>query len=249
MENEILKKEVDERQQLLCEASKALELQDEEKINDLRRSEIMIDELNHKIEALNSEIASLQAVNKSGQSNDTGYADCAVNSKDIEYQQKLLELNQTERTFNKKMSEMNEMIKMLQGDKLTIEAKASQLLYENDEMKDKLANVERSCNEQVRSRRHFYVSFQPFLRSQHKRFKLLKDLSNQKFLEYEVSRQEYDRRLKGMTALQEQFDEREYANFAMFVRNEKQHEQPVSARFARFFDKILSRNIKASNQS
>lgn len=157
MENNILKNEVDERQQLLCEASKALELQDEEKINELRRSEMMIDELNHKIEALNSEIASLQVVNRSGQSNDTGYADCAVNSKDIEYQQKLLELNQTERNFNKKMSEMNEMMRKLQGDKLATEAKASQLLYENDEMKDKLANVELTCNEQVRRRRPFLL--------------------------------------------------------------------------------------------
>lgn len=149
-------KDLQEKQDLLCQASKALELLDDQKGNDLQHSQMMIEELNQKIESLQHEVSSLQNAlvdaNKSVLANDTGYADFlgAVDTKDVEVQRKLMELTQVEANFNQQMVEMNQKMKELHQQKREIETKASSLLYENDEMKDKMSSVEQQMNDQVR---------------------------------------------------------------------------------------------------
>lgn len=155
IENETLLKDLQEKQDLLCQASKALELLDDQKGNDLQHSEMMIEELNQKIESLQHEVSSLQNalvdVNKSALVNDTGYADFlgAVDSKDVEVQRKLVELTQVEANFNTQMTDMNQKMTNLQMQKKELEAKASSLMYENDEMKDKMSSVEQQMKDQV----------------------------------------------------------------------------------------------------
>lgn len=157
VENETLLKEVQDKQDLLCQASKALELLDEQKSNDLHRSQMNIDELNQKIESLQHEVASLQNAlvdaNKSHLGNDTGFTDFlgAVESKDIDCQRKLMELNDVEANFKKEKDDMDNKIKQLQDQKQQIEMKLSNLLYENDEVKDKFGNFERKMREEVSS--------------------------------------------------------------------------------------------------
>lgn len=121
----------------------------------MQRSTMKIEELNQKIESLQFEVSSLQNAltdaNKSQLANDTGYAEFlgAVDSKDVEVQRKLQQIADLEVTFAQQMLQMTEKISELHEQKIEIESKASELLYENDEMKDKLAAVEKTMNEQV----------------------------------------------------------------------------------------------------
>lgn len=52
MENESLQKDILEKQELLCQASKAMELMEEEQKEKNNEAQMIIDDLNHKIEAL-----------------------------------------------------------------------------------------------------------------------------------------------------------------------------------------------------
>jgi uncharacterized coiled-coil DUF342 family protein len=155
VENEHLLKEVKEKQDLLCEASKALTLLDEEKSNELQRYHMSIDEFNQKIESLQHEVTSLQNAlvdaNKSNLGNDTGFTDFlgAVDSKDIDCQRKMFELNEIENSFKKEKSDMNNKIVELQRQKNDIEMQLSGLLYENDEIKDKFVKVEKIMHNEV----------------------------------------------------------------------------------------------------
>ena len=148
-------KELQEKQDLLCQASKALELLDEQKNNDLRHSQMMIEELTQRAESLQFEVVSLQNAlsdaNKSQLANDTGYAGFleAVDSKDVELHRKMQELAGIESNFKDQMNEINQQLKDLQTQKTEIELKSSNLLYENDELKDKLTEVEEKMIEQV----------------------------------------------------------------------------------------------------
>lgn len=148
-------RDVEEKQHLLLQASKAMDLLDQQKSEELERSQFLIDELNQKIESLEHEVSSLQNAlvdsNKSNFANDTGYADFvgAVDPKEIECQRKMQELNEIEINFRKQMNVMNEKIKELQAEKKQIELQASQLLYDNDEMKDKMSQVEKHMVDQV----------------------------------------------------------------------------------------------------
>lgn len=148
-------KEVQEKQDLLCQASKALELLDEQKSNDLYRSKMTTDELYQKIESLQHEVTSLQNAlvdaNKSNLGNDTGFTDFlgAVDSKDIDCQRKMMELAQVEASFQKEKADMDQQVKELQHHKKDIEMKLSNLLYENDEIKDKFGDVEKHMREEV----------------------------------------------------------------------------------------------------
>lgn len=157
IEKENLMKELNDKQDLLLDSLKALDLLEAQKSNELQHSGMMIDELNSRIEALQHELSSLQNArhdtNKSVSRNDTGYADFlgAVDSKDVEYQRKLKELTNIEASFKQKMTEMNQTIQVLHNQKKELEAQASDLLYENNEMKDKMAQVERVMSEQVKS--------------------------------------------------------------------------------------------------
>lgn len=140
---------------MLCQASKALELLDKEKLDDFQRSQMKIEELNQKIEELNHEVASLQhalmETNKSNLGNDTGYADFlgAVDSKDVERQRFHAELDSAEANFNSQMAIMTENMQKLQLEKKTIETNASKLLYDYNKLKDKLASFFKSRNDDV----------------------------------------------------------------------------------------------------
>ncbi|CRL06162.1 CLUMA_CG018995, isoform A [Clunio marinus] len=155
VEVDSLEKDVQEKQDLLCQASKALELLDVQKSNDLKHSQMKIDELNQKVESLEHEVSSLQDAlsnaNKPNLGNDTGYADFlgAIDNRDIELQRKMVEIRDVEKKFLEQISDMNVKVKELQDQKKVIEERASNLDYDNSEMKDKLSQVEATMTQQV----------------------------------------------------------------------------------------------------
>lgn len=53
MENESLHKELQEKQELLCQASTAMDLLDKQQKQQYEKSQLIIDDLNHKIEMMN----------------------------------------------------------------------------------------------------------------------------------------------------------------------------------------------------
>lgn len=205
-------KDLQEKQDLLCQASKALELLDDQKGNDYQHSQMLIEELNQKIESLQHEVSSLQNAlvdaNKSVLANDTGYADFlgAVDTKDVEVQRKMIELTQIETSFNQRMVDMNEKVKDLQFQKKEIEAKAASLMYENDEMKDKMSSVEQQMIEQVRIL-FLLRPTQPFLLPlQLKKFKVLRNFCNEKLANQNFARFENHFLVKRNKILSEQLE-------------------------------------------
>jgi centrosomin len=52
VENESLRKELQEKQDLLCQASKAMELMEHQHKKQSNEAQMVIDDLNHKIEAM-----------------------------------------------------------------------------------------------------------------------------------------------------------------------------------------------------
>lgn len=52
MENESLRKELQEKQDLLCQASKAMELMEHQHKKQTSEAQMIIDDLNHKLEAM-----------------------------------------------------------------------------------------------------------------------------------------------------------------------------------------------------
>lgn len=112
MENESLRKDLQEKQELLCQASKAMELMEHQHKKQNNEAQMIIDDLNHKIEAmavslqresflfqfikfaflLQHEMKSLErALVENSRNTDTGFSDFlgAIDSKDIETQQKV----------------------------------------------------------------------------------------------------------------------------------------------------------------
>lgn len=160
-------KEVAEKQDLLCQASKALELLDEQKDADLQRSQMTTEELNQKIESLQHEVLSLQNAlvdaNKSTLGNDTGYADFlgAVDLKDVEMQRKLAAFTDFEAQFQQTINSMSLKISDMMEQKRELEMQTESLLYENHELKDKLAEIESNMYNQVRTLIHFFITI-PF---------------------------------------------------------------------------------------
>lgn len=122
----------------------------------MKHSELLVDEMNQKIESLQHEVASLQnaltEVNKSTLGNDTGYADYfgAVDSKDVEHQRNLMKRDEHNRKLQQELDKMNEKFEELQRERKEIDAQTSELLYENNELKDRMSEVEKSMVEQVR---------------------------------------------------------------------------------------------------
>lgn len=53
VENESLHKELQEKQELLCQASTAMDLLDKQQKQQYEKSQLIIDDLNHKIEMMN----------------------------------------------------------------------------------------------------------------------------------------------------------------------------------------------------
>lgn len=113
VENESLRKELQEKQELLCQASKAMELMEHHHKKQNDEAQMVIDDLNHKIEAMavswrarimtfhfikiaflfpQHEIKSMEkALVDNSRNNDTGFSDFlgAIDAKDIETQQKV----------------------------------------------------------------------------------------------------------------------------------------------------------------
>lgn len=111
MENESLQKDVQEKQELLCQASKAMELMEQQHKKQNNEAQMIIDDLNHKIEALTVsrktvewiqfdasldifqyEVKHLEkALVECSRNNDTGFSDFlgAIDAKDIATQQKV----------------------------------------------------------------------------------------------------------------------------------------------------------------
>lgn len=52
MENESLRKDIQEKQELLCQASKAMEFMENQHKKQTSNAQMIIDDLNHKIEAM-----------------------------------------------------------------------------------------------------------------------------------------------------------------------------------------------------
>lgn len=52
MENESLRKELQEKQELLCQASQAMELMENQHKKQANEAQMIIDDLNHKIESM-----------------------------------------------------------------------------------------------------------------------------------------------------------------------------------------------------
>lgn len=106
-----MRKELQEKQDLLCQASKAMELMENQHKKQNNEAQMIIDDLNHKIEAMavnlcfrfvktifylltfpQHEIKSLEkALVENSRNNDTGFSDFlgAIDSKDIATQQKV----------------------------------------------------------------------------------------------------------------------------------------------------------------
>ena len=185
-----LSKDIQERSDLLCKASKALELLEEQKSQEMKHTEMVVEEMSQKIESLEHEVASLQSAledAKSSLGNDTGYADFlgAVDTKDVEHQRKLIEKDEINEKLERELNKMKEKLKELQRSKKDIDSKTSVLLYENDEMKDKMSEVEKKMNEQVMIEFLFSYLYLLMIPSQLKKFKLLNEICNRKSIDQE----------------------------------------------------------------
>lgn len=151
----MLTNDLKEKQDLLQQASIALELLEEEKIGSIANSEMIIDELKNKIKSLEQENLNLQHslkdLNKSNLGNDTGYADFlgAVDMRDVEMQRKILEMNQVTEDYKQQMNNMSQEIQKLKATIKEAEIKISSYKYERDEMDDKFRNAESESKQLV----------------------------------------------------------------------------------------------------
>ncbi|XP_070493526.1 putative leucine-rich repeat-containing protein DDB_G0290503 isoform X2 [Chironomus tepperi] len=148
LENETLSNDVNEKQQLLQQASLALELLEEEKLNSQSCAELLIGELKDKVKYLEQENIklhhALNDVNKSNLGNDTGYAEFlgAVDMRDIELQRKVLDMSQLSEEYKQQVNRMQKEIQKLNGMLKESESRAAAFKYERDEMQDKFENAE-----------------------------------------------------------------------------------------------------------
>lgn len=208
-------KDVAEKQDLLCQASKALELLDEQKGSEKECSELLTEELKQKIESLQFEVQSLQSAlidaNKSTLANDTGYADFlgAVDSKDIEIQRQIADNKAKEESYKKMLDGMQQQLDELSGKKKEIEKKTALLQFENQEMKDKLNHIENGMQEQVR--KLIKIPPTPDIKRlrQLKKFKILKELCLEKFNDLDVAQTKHKSLLEKNQILESKCDELE----------------------------------------
>lgn len=148
VENETLSNDLNEKQQLLQQASLALELLEEEKLNTQSCAELIIKELKDKVKCMEQENLKLNQalndMNRSNLGNDTGYADFlgAVDMRDIELQRKVLEMSQLSDEYKQKVDCMQQEILKLNSLLKDSEARAAALKYERDEMRDHFDNAQ-----------------------------------------------------------------------------------------------------------
>lgn len=157
VQNESIYKDLHEKQELLCQASKALELLEEAKVEDQSHVEKIIESLKDKISSLESENQNLQqalseANNKTHLANDTGFTEFlgAVEAKDADIHRKMVEITQHSEELQCKINDMTIFMQQLEVDKKALTEKVTLLQYEKDEMKDKLQGMHSSSNEMVR---------------------------------------------------------------------------------------------------
>lgn len=157
VQNESLYKDLHEKQELLCQASKALELMEEAKHEDEAHVEKVVESLKDKIASLENENVSLQqalsdANNKTNLANDTGFTEFlgAVEAKDADIHRKISEMAQHSEELQSKINEMAEMMQQLEVDKKALAEKVSRLQYEKDEIKEEAHALQSSSNELVK---------------------------------------------------------------------------------------------------
>lgn len=156
VQNESLFKDLHEKQELLCQASKALELIEEAKQEDDSHVEKVVESLKDKIASLESENQNLQqalndAHNKTNLANDTGFTEfLAVEAKDADVHRKLSDMTQNCEELQCKINEMTFMMQQLEVDKEALTEKVSRLQYEKDEVNDRLESIQSTSNEMVK---------------------------------------------------------------------------------------------------
>jgi chromosome segregation ATPase len=155
VERENLLKDLNERKELLVQASQALRIVEENKEIENNNAERLVCDLQLKIETLEEEKNALQQAladtNKSHLGNDTGYADFlgAVDSKEIETQRKILELSQLSEKLQQQLSALSEEMQTCKIAKEESEASCAKLKYERDELSDRLIMVESEVKDSV----------------------------------------------------------------------------------------------------
>lgn len=149
-------KDTQEKQDLLCQASRALELLDEQRKKEQSHSMMAVDEMQHRIEVLQNEVDSLhqalsEQANKTNLGNNIGYTEFigAVDAKDVEYHRKLLELSQIEDNYNREMSEMRAQLIDLKQQNNQFETNVASMQFGNMELQDKLNHLEKSHTNNV----------------------------------------------------------------------------------------------------
>jgi centrosomin len=157
VQNESLYKDLQEKQELLCQASKALELMEEAKNDDESHVEKVIESLKEKVSSLENENQNLQQAlnevnNKTNLANDTGFTEFlgAVEAKDADIHRKMVEITQHSEELQCKINDMTILMKEYEVDNKKLNDKVAKLQYEKDEMKDKLQGMQSSSNEMVR---------------------------------------------------------------------------------------------------
>ncbi|KAG5667763.1 hypothetical protein PVAND_015733 [Polypedilum vanderplanki] len=146
VENESLRKEVEEKQELLCQASKAMEMMENQHKKESNEAQMIVDDLNHKIEAMTHEIKTLEkALIESSRNNDTGFSDFlgAIDSKDIDAQRKIAEFELIVRSFSDQNEQLCQKIEQMETERGEMTRKINQLNYENAELKEKLEELEK----------------------------------------------------------------------------------------------------------
>ncbi|KAL7051160.1 hypothetical protein ACKWTF_004360 [Chironomus riparius] len=146
VENESLRKELKEKQDLLIQASKAMEMLENQHKKESNQAQMIIDDLNHKIEAMTHEIKTLEKVLiESNHNNDTGFSDFlgAIDSKDIESQRKIAEFELIMRSFSEQNEQLCQKIEKMESQRCDMTRKLNQLNYENAELREKLEEVEK----------------------------------------------------------------------------------------------------------
>lgn len=155
VENETLRKEVDSRGDLVKQAHVALDLVENEKDKQQMNYEQLLEQLNQKIESLETENFSLQqqalkeTQDKTNLNNETGYAEFfgAMESKSAETERQLIEMTQQIENLQQKLDEMATMKNDVESRNKSLTERVAKLQFEKDELQDQIVNMQNSsCN-------------------------------------------------------------------------------------------------------
>lgn len=153
---ETLEKELHDKQEMLIQASKALDLLEESKNDQEHRLDEVISKMQEKIDALETENNVLQQAlsetnDKTNLANDTGYADFfgAVDANRVSADRKLAEMNQFIENLQHQINDMIEVKKELENNNSNLTNRVAHLEYEKNELKDKVHTMQSSSNELV----------------------------------------------------------------------------------------------------